>query len=153
LHKFVYYYTLGIVVKDVYHGANPSFIRALKIQLGEDEDYEEIIKEYKAKKWDYEYGDTMNVIPVNFSIEHKSMLGNCKMLMERNGGYVAINPKFDKLITALRTAVEKGGEGAMDKEATSYDDVFDAFRLAMRMFYFKSKDEDARKKAYIYQTD
>lgn len=28
--------------------ANPAFIRSLKIQLGEDEDYEEIIKRYKA---------------------------------------------------------------------------------------------------------
>ena len=64
----------------------------------------------------------MDVVPVNFSMEHKSMLGNVKMLMERDGGYVAINPKFDKLITALRTAVEKG-EGMLDKEATSYDDV------------------------------
>jgi hypothetical protein len=40
------------------------------------------------------------------------------MLMERDGGYVAINQKFDKLITSLRTAVEKG-EGMLDMEATS----------------------------------
>jgi hypothetical protein len=46
------------------------------------------------------------------------------MLLERDGGYVAIHPKFDKLITSLRTAVEKG-EGMLDKEATSYDDIFD----------------------------
>ena len=115
--------------------------------MGEDEDYEEIIKDRKARKRDYEY--EMNVIPVNFSMEHKSMLGNVKMLMERDGGYVAINPKFDKLITSLRTAVEKG-EGALDKEVTSYNDVFDAFRLAMRMYYFRSKDDDTREKAYIY---
>ena len=63
--------------------------------------------------------------------QHKSMLGNCKMLLERDGGgYIAINPKFDKLITSLRTAVEN--EGMLDKEATSYDYVFDAFRLALR---------------------
>ena len=43
----------------------------------------------------------------------------------------------DKLITALRTAVENG-EGTLDKEITSYDDVFDAFRLAMK--YYKYKD-------------
>jgi hypothetical protein len=91
----------------------------------------------------------MNVIPVNFSMEHKSMLGNVKTLLERDGGYVAINPKFDKLITSLRTAVEKG-EGALDKEITSYNDVFDAFRLAMKMFYFRSKDDDSRTHAYIY---
>ena len=45
----------------------------------------------------------------HFSTEHKSMLGNCKMLLERDGGYIAINPKFDKLITSLRPAVENDG--------------------------------------------
>jgi hypothetical protein len=45
--------------------------------------------------------------------------------------------------------VEKG-EGVLDKEATSYDDEFDAFRPAMRMYYFRSKDEDNREHAYIY---
>ena len=115
--------------------------------MGEDEDYDDIIKECKAKKRDYEF--EMDVVPVNFSMEHKSMLGNVKMLIERDGGYVAINPKFDKLITALRTAVEKC-EGVLDKEATSYDDVFDAFRLAMRMYYFRSKDDDSRTHAYVY---
>jgi hypothetical protein len=89
------------------------------------------------------------VIPVNFSMEHKAMIGNVKMLMERDGGNVAINPKFDKLITSLRTAVEKC-EGMLDKEATSYDDIFGAFRLSMRAYYFKSHEEANRKFAYVY---
>ena len=59
----------------------------------------------------------MKVIPVNFHIRHKEMLGQSKMLSER--GNIAINPKFDKLITALRTAVDNGG--TLDK-ATSYND-------------------------------
>jgi hypothetical protein len=67
--------------------------------------------------------------------------------MERDGGYVTINPRFHKLITSLRTPVEKGGS-MLDKELTSYDDTFDAFRLAMRMFYFRSKDETREK--YIF---
>jgi hypothetical protein len=75
----------------------------------------------------------MDVVPVSFSTEHRSMLGNCKILLERDGGYIAINPKkFDKLITSLRTAVED--DGVLDKEATSYDDVFDAFRLALHFY-------------------
>ncbi|HET7284720.1 MAG TPA: hypothetical protein VFI70_08540 [Nitrososphaeraceae archaeon] len=49
----------------------------------------------------------------------------------------------------MRTAVEKG-EGMLDKEATSYDDIFDAFRLATRMYYFRSKDDDSRTHAYVY---
>ena len=48
----------------------------------------------------------MKIVPVNFNKEHKAMLGHCKMLLEDEGGRIAINPdKFDKLITALRTAV------------------------------------------------
>jgi hypothetical protein len=50
------------------------------------------------------------------------MLTHCKIKHEKE--LVAINPKFDKLITALRTAVDN--EGTLDKEATSYDDIFDA---------------------------
>jgi hypothetical protein len=58
------------------------------------------------------------------------MLAHTKKLMEYDGGAIAINEKNTKLITALRTAVEKG-EGSLDKEATSYDDIFDAFRMCL----------------------
>lgn len=54
--------------------------------------------------------------------------------MEYRNGYVAINPKFTKLIIALRTAVEKG-DGTLDKEATSNDDCFDAFRLSLQFWH------------------
>jgi hypothetical protein len=71
----------------------------------------------------------MRIVPVNFNTEHKAMLGHCKMILENDGGRIAINPdRFDKIITALRTAVDN--DGTLDKEATSYDDIFDAFRLA-----------------------
>ena len=50
----------------------------------------------------------MFVIPVNFAKEHKSMLAHCKEMLEYQQCHMAINPKFNKLITALRTAVEKG---------------------------------------------
>ncbi|MGB8034194.1 MAG: hypothetical protein WCF03_10285, partial [Nitrososphaeraceae archaeon] len=125
-------------------GANPSFIRSLKLQMGEEEEYEEVIKDCKASKRDFEYD--MTVVPVNFSMEHKSMLSNVKMLMEREGGFIAINSKFTKLITSLRTATEKG-EFQLDKKATPYKDIFDAFRLAMRFFYFKSTEDIYRKHA------
>jgi len=35
------------------------------------------------------------------------MLGNCKMLLERDGGYIAINPKFDKLIYIAKNCSRK----------------------------------------------
>lgn len=68
----------------------------------------------------------MKIVPVSFGKEHKAMLGHCKMILENEGGgRIAINPVFDKLITSLRTAVDK--DGALDKESTSYHDIFDAF--------------------------
>jgi hypothetical protein len=73
----------------------------------------------------------MFVIPVAFSKEHKQMLAHCKEMMEYNKGQIAIHPtRHSKLITSLHTAVENG-EGSLDKDATSHDDLFDAFRLSL----------------------
>src|SRR5215208_3434272 len=109
-------------------GANPSFIKSLKIKLGEDPDYDRVIARYKQTKADWRMG--MKVIPVNFNQEHKEMLGHCKMLLEK--GYMAINPVFDKLTTSLRTAMAE--ENTLDKEYTSYADIFDAYRLALKYY-------------------
>jgi len=76
----------------------------------------------------------MQVIPVNFSTEHREMLGHAKMLMESE--MVAINPIFDKLVISLRTAVEN--EGSLDKEATSHNDILDAFRMCLKRYEFKT---------------
>ena len=76
----------------------------------------------------------MTVIPVHFVKEHRRMLAHPKNILELQKQAIAINPRFDKLITSLRTAVEKG-EGSLDKEATSYDDIFDAFRLILQFYY------------------
>ena len=62
------------------------------------------------------------------------LLAHAKKLVEYSQSTIAINPKFDKLITSLRTAVEKE-EGTLDKDATSYDDIFDAFRLSLHFYY------------------
>jgi hypothetical protein len=60
------------------------------------------------------------------------------MILEDDRGKIAINPeRFDKLITALRTAVDN--DGTLDKESTSYNDIFDAFRLALKFYHFKEK--------------
>jgi hypothetical protein len=78
----------------------------------------------------------MKIVPVNFNKEHKAMLGHCKMLLEKNGGRIAINAaRFEKLITSLRTAVDN--DGVLDKEATSYNDIFDAFRLALKFYHYE----------------
>jgi hypothetical protein len=122
-------------VQNIYvDGANPEFIRSLKSKIGETSDpkyYTEYIELYRKNKQDIE--NCMKVIPVHFSVEHKSMLTHCKMFLEK--GAIQIDPRFNKLITSLRTAVENG-EGILDKQATSFDDIFDAFRLAMKYYEF-----------------
>jgi hypothetical protein len=106
-------------------GANPSFIKSLKLQIGEDPEYDKVIARYKSEGLGDSWSQYMKIIPVNFNSEHKAMLGHCKMILEKDGGRIAINPdRFDKLVTSLRTAVDN--DGVLDKEATSYNDIFDA---------------------------
>jgi len=101
-------------------GANPAFIKSLKIQLGdkgiEQREFERLI-DY-AKMFKKPIDQYMRIIPVHFSKEHKNMLAHCKLMLEKE--YLEINPRFAKLVTSLRTAVENG-EGVLDKEATNYD--------------------------------
>jgi hypothetical protein len=47
--------------------------------------------------------------------------------------------RFDKLITALRTAVDN--DETLDKEVTSYNDIFDVFRLALKFYHFRDASE------------
>jgi len=115
-------------------GANPEFIRSLKHQLGERPDYEDEIKFYQSNSPGIDWTQNMTVIPVHFVKEHRRMLADAKKIIAYNQGTIAINPRFDKLITSLRTAVEKG-EGSLDKDATSHDDILDAFRLALQFYY------------------
>ena len=68
--------------------ANPSFIRSLKIAIGDKEDYESQIAYYKKMRWNWH--NHMVVIPVSFNVEHKEMLGHYKMMLEKS--CIAINP-------------------------------------------------------------
>jgi hypothetical protein len=119
--------------------ANSAVISALKRELGERTDYLSHIAQLKAG-WHIDNNDItglkrhMRVIPVSFGAgESKSMLTTAQVYLSQGG--VAIHPKFDKLIMALRTAtIVVGTDGALDKELTQFDDTFDAFRMALRFF-------------------
>jgi hypothetical protein len=113
-------------------GSSPPVIRALKRELPERIDYEQHLKDLKDRGMtDDQLIRHMRILPVGFGSEGREMLAHCNFLV---GGYhVAINPKFTKLITSMRTAVAT--EYKLDKEMTAYDDLFDAFRLML--FYFR----------------
>ena len=119
-------------------GNNPSFIRSLKDRIGEDANYEQTTAYLKQSYGTANFNLTslihnMFVIPVPFSKEHKSMFSHCKQMMEYDNGRVAINPQFTKLITSLRTAV--ADEWSLDKDATSHDDLMDAFRMSLMFWH------------------
>jgi hypothetical protein len=64
-----------------------------------------------------------------------------KELLEFETPLIAINPKFDKLITSLRTAISDD-LGKLSKEDTSYHNVLDAFRLALKGVKLVKKEID-----------
>jgi hypothetical protein len=56
------------------------------------------------------WSKNMKIVPVNFNKKQKAMLRHCKMIVEKDGGRIAINPdRFDKLIASFRTAVDNDG--------------------------------------------
>jgi hypothetical protein len=79
----------------------------------------------------------MNVIPIAFSINGAKMLQHTKSLLEDKDNLIAIDKQFDELLTALRTA--NANEYKLDKEATSYHDILDAFRLSLQLYQRTNK--------------
>ena len=63
------------------------------------------------------------------------------MILENDGGHIAINPvRFDRLITALRT--DGDNDRTLDREATSYNDIFDALRLSLKFYHFEDNSNE-----------
>ena len=61
------------------------------------------------------------------------MLSNLHAVVSK--GYLAIDPRYDKLITSLRTAY--ANELSLDKQQTSYSDLLDGLRLALKAYNFE----------------
>jgi hypothetical protein len=70
------------------------------------------------------------IIPIAFNRDHKQMISHLVSLFEDD--YIAIAEKYDKLIISLKTAYVN--EYALDTEATSYSDSFDALRLSLKCY-------------------
>ena len=47
-------------------GANPSFIKSLKIQIGEDAEYDKVIARYRSEGLGDDPTKDMIIVPVNF---------------------------------------------------------------------------------------
>jgi hypothetical protein len=110
-------------------GANPEIIASLKRVFNEPVDYEEHLAKIRRKKLGHPIYH-MDVLPVSFNSEHTEMLLHTKLLLDRER--LAIHPRFNKLLVALRTAVAR--DGILDKQTTAHDDLFDSLRLSLKYF-------------------
>jgi hypothetical protein len=99
-------------------GSNRAMVNLLKIKFNESLNWE---------PGDVS-PDTMRIIPVNFQTDHKQMLSHLHLMITKC--YLAIPAKYDKLIISLRTAY--ANEYTLDKNQTSYNDLFDALRLSLK---------------------
>ena len=66
------------------NGANPSFIKSLKLQIGEDAEYDKVTARYRPEGLGDDATKDMKIVPINFNKEHKAMLGHCKMILEHD---------------------------------------------------------------------
>jgi uncharacterized membrane protein YgaE (UPF0421/DUF939 family) len=131
-------------IKNIFvDAANPELISSLKREVANVRDNWAYVQEKMSycKKHHVDINRYMKVVPVPFSTKGKNMLIHTKELLEFESLILAINPKFEKLTTSLRTAISDD-LGKLDKEATSYDNVLDAFRLSLQMFKLKEKERE-----------
>jgi hypothetical protein len=61
------------------------------------------------------------------------MLSNLHAVISK--GLLAIDPKYDKLLTSLRTAYAE--ELNLNKDVTSYDDLIDSLQLGLKGYNIK----------------
>lgn len=111
-------------------GSAADFVQSLKLKIGERGDYLKEKQEYKVQGLDWE--KSTKILPLYFGRQNKQMLTHTKNLIDNQ--LVAIHPKFDKLVTFLRTASEE--QGVIDKDKTSYHDIGDSFMLSL--WYFQT---------------
>ena len=92
---FNLYHKYGFDSTSIYvDGSNRAFLNMLKIAFNESLNWEKSMVKPNA--------NNMNVIPVNFSTEHKEMLSHLAMLVSK--AYLCIPKQFDKMEIALSTA-------------------------------------------------
>jgi hypothetical protein len=119
--------------------ANPEIWQSLKRMLKEDYSENYVFgKLAYYKKNNINPANYMKVIPVPFGNNGGAkMLQHTKSLLEDKDNLLLIDKRFDKLLTALRTAV--ANEYKLDKEQTSYHDILDAFRLSLQLYQRSNK--------------
>ena len=106
-------------------GANAAFTNLAKIKFNESL--------YWQKVKDFGKNSNVKIRPVSFGSESRTMLSNIHAVVAK--GIFAVPEKYDKLLISMRTAYAE--DLVLKKDVTSYDDLFDATRLALKGYNFK----------------
>jgi len=112
-------------------GSQPEFIRELKVMIGENKNYEQLVE--RAKKAKVELWQYMDVIPVQFNEKGRMMIDHMRRWFE-DAQKIVIDKQFIDLIAQLRIATQKA-DGKLDKSGHQLD-TFDAFRMSLLYYQF-----------------
>jgi hypothetical protein len=85
----------------------------------------------QVKYWGH--NSNTKIRSISFNSEHKNMLSNLHAVVTK--GLLAIPEKYSQLLTSIRTAWAT--ELDLDKKQTSYDDLLDSLRLALKAYNFE----------------
>ncbi len=132
----------GNIVNIGVDASQPELIVSLKKKIDERHQWQYVQDKIQyCKKHNLMIGDYMIVCPIVFNTESRSfMTSHSKHMLDYHRGLIAINPKFTKLITALRGA-QFSEEGKLDKDESPHNDLLDCFQMLSTFFKFKSKDD------------
>jgi|SRR5215207_4005650 len=110
--------------------SQPELIVSLKKLIDENSRWQYIQdKVLECKKRNLDIADRMIVCPIVFNTESRSfMTSHSKRILDDSRNLIAINPKFTKLITALRAA-QFDDTGKLDKEESPFNDTLDCFQM------------------------
>ena len=140
-HVFRISKLMGNIKNIAVDSSAPELIVSLKKLIGERSDLtyiHEKVQYYKKKNIDI--AQCMTVVPIGFNTESRSfMVSHSKKLLDDSRGLIAINPKFSKLITALRGA-QFDETYKLDKDSSPHNDLLDCFQMLTTFFKFKSQN-------------
>ena len=140
-HVFRLTKQLGNIKNIGVDGSNPELIISLKKKIDERSDWRYIQEKVQiCKKKNIDIAQTMTVVPIVFTTENINfMASHSKRLLDDSRGLISINPKFSKLLTALRGA--QFNEYKLMKEESPHNDLMDTFLMLCTFFKFKSSGD------------
>lgn len=117
-------------------GSQVEFIKSLKSRIGENSDYEEIVK--RAKKYNTPLTDYMNIVPILNQEYGEKLIQDAKYWLGQSKTVAIYEPECRELISQMRISKQKD-DGKLDKtpsvtKITGTLDELESFHYALQYF-------------------